>query len=398
MRRGVALLIVLGGCAGDGAPAADAKEWTPFKAPALPYAPLTYACPRAATAPVIDGRLDDAAWQAVPWTADFVDIEGDLRPTPRHRCRVKMLWDDEYVYFAADLDEPHVWATRTKRDSIIFHDNDFEVFLDPDQDTHDYFEFEINAFGTEWDLYLGKPYRDGGPALHQWDMPGMKSAVQVDGTINDPSDTDRGWTVEIAFPWADLQQGAGAPCPPNPGDRWRVNFSRVQWRTHVDGGRYVKDVDPETGENLPEDNWVWSPQGVINMHYPERWGLVEFRNSPGGGAPVAQTAWEGASQLLRQIYYAQRSHRRRTGAYSSDIDVLAKEGVGVGRNLLLGTQEPFDDTLGDDYRFSRWGEIAASREGFHATAVVTLGWHMVEFLTIHEDGRIRRRKPSERPE
>ena len=59
-------------------------------------APLGYVCSRAASPLKIDGRLDDEAWRDAPWTADFVDIEGDARPRPRLRTRAKMLWDDEY--------------------------------------------------------------------------------------------------------------------------------------------------------------------------------------------------------------------------------------------------------------------------------------------------------------
>jgi len=76
-----------------------------------------------------------------------------------------MLWDDTYFYVAAQLEEPDVWATLTQRDTVIFYDNDFEVFIDPDGDTHNYYELEVNAFGTLWDLMLLTPYRDGGPAI-----------------------------------------------------------------------------------------------------------------------------------------------------------------------------------------------------------------------------------------
>ena len=66
-----------------------------------------------------------------PWTTDFVDIQGGAKPTPRFRTRAKLLWDDDYLYIAAELEEPHVWATLTQHDSVIFQDPDFEVFIDP---------------------------------------------------------------------------------------------------------------------------------------------------------------------------------------------------------------------------------------------------------------------------
>src|SRR5688572_1733149 len=77
----------------------------------------------------LDGRKGDPQWAAVPWTEDFVDIQGDARPRPRFRTRAKICWDDAHLYIAAEMEEPHVWATLTRRDSVIFHDNDFEIFI-----------------------------------------------------------------------------------------------------------------------------------------------------------------------------------------------------------------------------------------------------------------------------
>jgi hypothetical protein len=67
-----------------------------------------------------------------------------------------MLWDYKYFYIAAQLQEPHIWATIKERDAIIYQDNDFEIFIDPDGDSHNYYEVEINAFGAFWDLLLLK--------------------------------------------------------------------------------------------------------------------------------------------------------------------------------------------------------------------------------------------------
>src|SRR6267154_6658070 len=182
--------------------AAGLQEWSKMNA----ITPEGYVCHRASGPVTVDGNLDEAAWQAVPWTKDFRDIEGDTRPKPRFRTHVKMLWDDEYLYVAAQLEEPHVWATITQHDAVIFNDNDFEVFIDPDSDSHNYYEFEMNALNTGWDLLLKKPYKDGGPALNSWEIPGLKTAVHVDGTLNDPKDTDNGWSVELAIPWSVLAE------------------------------------------------------------------------------------------------------------------------------------------------------------------------------------------------
>jgi len=145
-------------------------------APVAPASPLGYVCYRAESAVTVDGRLDDAAWRSAPWTAAFVDIEGDAQPRPALRTRAKMLWDDEYFYVGAEMEEPHLWATLTRHDSVIFQDHDFEVFIDPNGDSHEYYEFEINALGTGWDLFLPWPYKDGGQAIHNWEIPGLKTA------------------------------------------------------------------------------------------------------------------------------------------------------------------------------------------------------------------------------
>src|SRR5688572_5674452 len=105
--------------------------------------PRGYVCYRAKGSPTIDGRLDDPAWADAPWSEPFRDIEGDPRPDPPFRTRVKMLWDDHALYLAAEMEEPHIWATLTRHDAVIFHDNDFEVFLDPDADSHLYGELEL---------------------------------------------------------------------------------------------------------------------------------------------------------------------------------------------------------------------------------------------------------------
>src|SRR5579871_2726334 len=180
-------------------------------------APLNYICYRASEPVEINGRLDKFVWEAVPWTEEFGDIEGEKQPRPPFLTRVKMLWDDDYFYIGARLEEPHVWATLTEHDSVIFQDNDFEVFIDPAGTNHNYAEFEINALNTGWDLLLRKPYRDGGKGDNSWEIPGLKTAVHVDGTLNDPRDQDRGWTVEIAFPWAVLGKLSRQSAPPHDG-------------------------------------------------------------------------------------------------------------------------------------------------------------------------------------
>jgi hypothetical protein len=238
-----------------------------------------YVAVRASGPIVVDGRLDEPAWAEAAWSAPFTDIEGAIRPAPRHLTRMKLVWDSAALYIGAELEEPDLWGTLTERDAVIYHDNDFEVFLDPDGDGLAYFELEINALGTVWDLFLPKPYRAGGHAVNEWDIAGLRSAVALQGTLNNPADRDSSWTVELAIPFEALAAGGVATAVPGDGTQWRVNFSRVQWDLDVSDGEYRKVIDRASGRPAREHNWVWSPQGVIDMHRPERWGVVEFSSS-----------------------------------------------------------------------------------------------------------------------
>ena len=239
-----------------------------------------YHCQRASQPISIDGEISDKVWDNTEWTDDFIDIRGDDHTKPRFRTRAKMMWDDTYFYIAAELEEPDVWGTLTEKNSIIYHDNDFEVFIDPDCDGLNYYEFEINALGTIWELTLDKPYQDGGVADLGTNIDGLISKVSIDGVLNDPSHTDKGWKVEMAIPWGGLKKHHRyGVSPPKINDMWKLNFSRVQWHHEIVDGHYKRI--PEHGTEIPwtehpEDNWVWSPQGVINMHVPEMWGEIIF--------------------------------------------------------------------------------------------------------------------------
>ena len=277
-------------------------------------APPGYVCLRSAKQPTIDGKLDDECWTTAPWSGDFQDIEGSIRPKPTHRTRFKMLWDDNGFYLAAELIEPHVWATIKQRDAVIFHDNDFEVFFSPDDDTHAYAEIELNAHNTLWDLLLTKPYIEGGMAFNEWNISGFQSAINIQGTLNDPRDTDTGWTVEMFWPWKNLQELNSKAVPPKVGSRYRLNMSRVEWDTTIENGQYVKV--PKT----PEHNWVWSPTGVIDIHRPHRWGYVVFTDDPKQPSPV-DPAWSTIDQLY-DVRSRQKAHLKKHGNYATTVTEL----------------------------------------------------------------------------
>ena len=288
--------------------------------------PLGYVCHRAPGPIPLTGRGDAPAWAAAAWTTDFVDIEGDRRPAPRYRTRARMLHDDDFLYIHAEMEEPHVWASITRRNAVIFHDNDFEVFLDPDGDNQEYYELEVNALNTPWQLSLPAPYRTGASPRDPDEIDGLRTAVHVDGTLNDPSDVDRGWSVEIAIPFAGLDRfcRGGRACPPRDGDQWRINFSRVQWRHEVVDGTYRKI------EGVPEDNWVWSPQGVVDMHRPATWGVLQFSGvaAGDGDVPLREDPHHDARNLLMSVWERQRARDTPTDS-AAELGLAAAVEIAV---------------------------------------------------------------------
>lgn len=240
--------------------------------------------------PVIDGKLDDAAWQKAPRSRSFVDLVSGEQT--RLKTEAAVVWDDQNLYVGYWIEEPDVTATLTRRDAPIYKDNDVELFI---AGADGYYEFEINSFGTIYEvlffwldafetkgyhlrpefkrdakgvrLFNGVGYRHPRGkriGFWNWDMPGLQSAVHVDGTINDSTDKDKGWTVEIAIPWSSLKilaEGDGRALPPKDGDVWRMDFSRFNTKKHSanDSG-----------------GWAWSSHGVWDSHVPECFTYIEF--------------------------------------------------------------------------------------------------------------------------
>ena len=294
--------------------------------PAVPFAPPVYTCHRAKKPFELDGNINKPFWEDAPYTDEFLDIEGSHMPLPRFVTRAKMLWDDENLYVAAVLDGDEIWGHQTERDSVIFLDNDFEIFVDPDSDTYHYYEFEMNVLNTVWDLFLSEPYRDGGSGLNGYDMHGLRTAVHVDGSINDPSAENKCWSVEVVIPFAALYEYQKERRAPKNGEFYRMNFSRVQWKVDIKDNTYVKRTN-EAGNVLPEDNWVWAPTGVINIHMPEYWGFVQISDKVAGTGetPFVTDPNDEVKWLLRNLYYRQNEYAATFGEYAPSVAALKPE-------------------------------------------------------------------------
>lgn len=266
--------------------------------------PAGYVCYKVDGEIKIDGKLKENAWQKAEPTSKFVDISGEGFAKPLFDTYAKMLWDDDYLYIGAVLEEENVVARLTQRDTIIYYDNDFEVFIDPDGDGHHYFEIENNAREVIFDLMLDRPYRSGGNFMVQWDCPGIKLAVYIDGTLNKQKDKDKQWSVEMAIPRQALTINYNNLL--KAGNYWRINFSRVEWL--------------KPGQR--EENWVWQATGKVDMHMPDRWGFLYFSDKTvGNGQEEFRYPYDmNAYKLLWAMFYEQQDHFAKEKNYIRSVD------------------------------------------------------------------------------
>jgi len=226
--------------------------------PALPGADniRVYHCYRATTPILVDGRLDDTAWRSAEIATRFTRIYHKDQPVER-QTRVRVLWDDHWLYLGFAAPDDDVWATKTQRDDSLWEEEVLEAYLDPNGDGLDYLEFEINPLGALIDLRI--PYA-GAQADWKtcalWDCEGLVGATRVFRSVATRSDRDHGWSAEMALPFAGLPPERGVP--PSPGTEWRVQFFRI---------------DRPAGEAEPHcSSWNDTPA----FHLPERFGRMLF--------------------------------------------------------------------------------------------------------------------------
>jgi hypothetical protein len=288
------------------------------------YEPKTYVIYKTNEPIIVDGIIDEEIWSSSEWTDDFIDLAGDLTINPEYQTRVKLLYDNHYLYVAGEMEESHIYGTMIERNSSLYLDNALEVFIDPDGDTHNYAEFQINALGTIWDLLLTKPYRDGGRGISQWNLLDYQSAVYLDGDINNPDSVDRKWTTEIALPLDAISEINSGDRTIESGVQWKVNFSRAQRRLDVADGSYELRINPDTDRPYGPDFYVWSPQGVDNIHIPEMWGIMQFSEKIAGQGED-DFIWNRDEELkwaLRQVYYNQHDYYSEHGSFTDRPELL----------------------------------------------------------------------------
>ncbi len=185
--------------------------------PRAAQAGLEIDIPFATRMPIVDGVIDGVWNDAVHGEL----LLGDGRSPPRYRTRYHLLWSASALLLAFESEDPDISGKYRKRDEPLYLDEVVEVFLDPDADRKNYVEIEVSPRNVLFDASF-RARRQGMDLA--WD-PQLQSAVAVDGTVDDATDHDREWVVELSIPFAALE--AQGRMPPRPGDAWRVNLFRL---------------------------------------------------------------------------------------------------------------------------------------------------------------------------
>lgn len=214
------------------------------------WTPVTYEAPKIAQPPVIDGVLDDAAWRQAPWTRVF--LKSLRMEAGRQDTRAKLVWDDAHLYVAFEVEDDEILTPFTADDQNLYESEVVEIFLDADANERTYDEIELSPANHLFDARFTARRKGMDRA---WSS-GTRHAVKLDGTLNDPSDTDRGWTAELAIPFANLS--AVPHVPPRVGDRWTMNLFRLD---HGKAG--IQGL-------------AWSPVMVGDFHNLPKYGTLVF--------------------------------------------------------------------------------------------------------------------------
>ncbi len=218
--------------------------------------------PRVEKAPKIDGKfLEEEVWKNALKLDLFVNTMNG-KPVPE-KTDVRLLWDDNNLYIAMSAEDDNLKSEYKKHDDELWHQDAFELFLDPLGDKKDYFEIQVSPLGTVFDSHLPK-YREN---KNEWTSK-MKVKVVTDGTVNNEEDEDKGWSAELAIPFASME--AVGVTPPKSGEMWTMNFFRI---------------DATKKKNLYS---AWSPPMRGDFHTLEKFGQVIFKSDEASEAQAVK--------------------------------------------------------------------------------------------------------------
>jgi hypothetical protein len=203
--------------------------------------------------PIIDGRLDDAVWEKVEWSGDFIQREPDDGAAPLHQTAFKILYDDKnlYVGIRAYDNEPGKIVRRvTRRDQF---DGDWvEINIDSYFDHRTGFSFTVNAAGVKGDEAISN---DG----ENWDAnwnPVWFAEVAVD---------NEGWCAEMRIPFSQLRFGEKEE------HVWGIQVQR----------RIFRKQERSVWQYIPQNTPGWVSffgelHGLKGIHAPRRVELLPY--------------------------------------------------------------------------------------------------------------------------
>lgn len=191
-----------------------------------------------ATGPIkIDGLLDEKDWQQTE-VRTFNFYYNNEKPTDQQLTKFRMLWDEQHLYVSFACEDNYITARETARDGRPFLDDCAEIFLIPVADSlHMHYAFEINLNKAIGDfIFFDNFYKKQSAALRSYN-PEFDVEVFINGTVNDNSDVDKGWNMEIALP-IKLFRGMDKFSPVKEGNKWAFLALR-QERNEVEGNRRI---------------------------------------------------------------------------------------------------------------------------------------------------------------
>lgn len=186
-------------------------------------------CRRAAEPITIDGTIDEPAWEKAQVLQDFSAFWEKRKA--KTATRVRLLWDNAYLYFAADMEDSDLYADVKEHNGMTWTNDVFELFFKPAAAAGQYYEFQVTPLNTQLELFFPSRGSGGYPRAKAQGRLGLESAVKLQGTLNNWQDQDTGWTVEGRIPWSAFGKTGGRP---RPGESWRFALCRYDYSAAFD--------------------------------------------------------------------------------------------------------------------------------------------------------------------
>jgi hypothetical protein len=230
--------------------------------------------------------------------------------------RAKFLFDNDNLYVAVYLEEPHPVAT-LKDGQYIWKDNSVGVYFDASGSSDLYNQFDINAWGAIWSVIMVDTYKTNRNLIEPYNIGNLQKGIQVQGTLNDPTKTSTSWTLELAFPFHYLTQVQDVGFPKD-GSVWRTLINRAQWGYKIINSTWEKD------ESVAPWYTTTSPLWSENLHQPEYFNFLLFTDKTPTEAKdlsYPRAAYE-IQQVLVWIRNQQEEYSQKNGKYAFSYSEL----------------------------------------------------------------------------